>query len=167
MNEQHKIIRRSERKRSLLVLAGFVAMTFGIGSLGFMTGARPDSWYDSLAKPGLMPPDWAFSVIWPALYTLLALAGWQVWRTGGRCARPALLAYGVMLMLLAMWPVVFFGLHRVGFAALELGVLWLASVITFSEFLRISPPSSWLMLPYLLWLVYAGILNITIYLMIA
>lgn len=126
---------------------------------------RPGAWYKQLDKPPWCPPDWLFGPAWTVLYTTIAVSGWLVWRTGGLegPAWAALAIYGVQLVLNAGWSAVFFGMQRPGLALLELIVFWLSILATIIAFHGVYPPAAYLLLPYLAWVSFAGVLNYSLW----
>ena len=145
-----------------LVLLGFIAVCM----VAAMSGAvfKPGPWYRSLAKPSWNPPDWVFPVVWTALYAMMAVAGWLVWRAAGSFAAAAVpLGFFVLqLVLNAGWSAIFFGLRRMDLALVEVVFLWLAifaCIVTFAPF---DTSAAWLMAPYLLWVTIAAYLNYTV-----
>lgn len=134
----------------------------GIGSLATV-GAIP-TWYAALHKPSWNPPNWIFGPVWSLLYLMMAVAAWQVWRTAGWSgARLALGLFAIQLVLNVGWSVVFFGLHRPGWAFVEIVVLWCAILATLLLFRPISPLAALLLVPYLAWVSFASALNFAIW----
>ena len=145
-------------------LAGFLALTLATGLAGsLVTQTSVATWYPTLAKPPLTPPDWVFAPVWTVLYVLMAVAAWRVWLTlPGPGRRIALVVFVLQLVLNLGWSVVFFGLElpRVALAALLALVLAvLADTLLFAQRDRLAAA---LMLPYLAWLGFAGYLNLGI-----
>ena len=97
------------------------------------------------------------------LYVCIAVAGWLVWRDGGAAATPALVVYGVQLLFNAGWSAVFFGLRRVDWAFGELLLLWLSIAATIAAFAPLSTAAALLLAPYLVWVTFAGALNLSIW----
>ncbi len=144
----------------LALLACFAAA--GIG--GLLTAASVDDWYQTLAKPAWTPPDWVFGPVWSALYLMMAVAAWLVWRsTDWSTSRGPLTLFGVQLALNVAWSGCFFALQRPGLALVELVVLLAAIVATTAAFWRNSRLAAVLMLPYLLWSTFALGLNFSIW----
>lgn len=117
-------------------------------------------WYETLAKPAWTPPDWVFGPAWTALYILMAVGAWLVWREGYRPLRSvALTVYGLQLVLNGLWSFLFFGLRNPALGmvdvALLVGMVW----ITTALFAQIQRIAGWLMLPYALWVTFALTLN--------
>jgi len=149
------------------VLIGFLALTLLVGRRGAaVTRPELEGWYRALAKPVWTPPDLAFPVVWTALYILMALAAWRVWREGyGAPRRWALGLWGLQLGLNALWSQLFFGLRDPGLALAELGLLLAVLLATIIVFGRVSRWALWLLLPYLVWTGYALALNAAIWTM--
>lgn len=149
-------------QKSVFGLIGWVLVSLAAGWVGsrFMPGA----WYAGLAKPSWNPPSWVFAPVWSTLYLLMAVAAWLVWRRTGFAGAPAALGMFVLqLVLNSLWSYLFFGLHRPGFALIEIVVLWGAIAATLIAFWRISPPAGALLLPYLAWVSFAAALNLQLW----
>lgn len=153
--------------RRWLVLAGFVVLTLAVGRLGSaITLPALDPWYAGLDKPAFTPPDWAFPVAWTILYILMAVAAWLVWQAAGGFARArgALTLWAVQLALNLGWSAAFFGL-RSPLAGLVVIALLLAAILaTLAAFRRWSGWAAALLLPYLAWVGFASLLNLSIWL---
>ncbi len=144
--------------RLWLCLAGWIAFSFSAAAMGALF--MPGEWYASLKKPSWNPPGWIFGPVWTALYTMMAVAAWLVWRRGGFAAqRKPLMFFLVQLALNAAWTPLFFGLHWTGVAAVEIILLWVAILVTIRAFHPISRPASRLLWPYLAWVSFATVLN--------
>jgi translocator protein len=155
----------TSRRASWLVLLGLLALCFAVGGIGgAVTATSVDSWYRTLAKPGFTPPDWVFGPVWSVLYAMIALAAWLVWRRVG-WREQALRLFFVQLALNLAWSVLFFGLQLI--AAALAGILLLLALIaaTTIAFWRIDRRAGLLLVPYLLWVGYASLLNGAIWLM--
>ena len=146
-------------------LIGFIAVCFTAAGLGAaITATSVGGWYQTLAKPSWSPPDWLFGPVWTALYFLMAVAAWLVWRRGGwTSARGPLGLFGLQLSLNVGWSAIFFGLHSPGFAFLEIVVLWLAIAATATSFRSKSSMAAILLMPYLVWTSFAVVLNLAIW----
>lgn len=153
---------RAEAVRSATALAGWVALTFCAALTGFFS--QPAGYYATLSKPPWSPPPWIFGPVWTLLYLLMALAAWLVWRRGGwRAQRAALGLYLLQLVLNALWTPVFFGLRSPGLALVVIVLLGAAIVLTGRAFRPVSRTASWLLVPYLVWVVFAAALNFSIW----
>jgi len=150
------------RGRRYLALAGWVLLCFAAASLGgiFM----PGEWYSSLKKPSWNPPGWVFGPVWTALYTMMAVSAWLVWKRGGFAAQSRSLSFFlIQLALNAAWTPLFFGLHWTGVAFVEIVLLWLAIAATLGVFYPVSRVAAWLLAPCLAWVSFATILNYTLW----
>jgi translocator protein len=149
--------------RNLLVaLAAFVALTFSAAGIGSAFTARSvRTWYVTLRKPAGNPPASYFGPVWTALYFLMAVAAWNVWRVGGGWdgASPAITIFLIQLALNAVWLVIFFGMRWPGLALIEIILLLAVVLATMILFWRISTLSGALIVPYLAWVTYAAYLN--------
>lgn len=147
-----------------LGLIAWLAMVFVAAALGgYATGTSVNDWYPHLAKPAWTPPDWIFGPVWTVLYGAMAIAAWLVWRRGGfAITSTALALFIIQLVLNTAWSAIFFGMQRPDLAALEIVALWLAILATIIAFWRHSRLASLLLVPYLLWVSYASVLNMAI-----
>ena len=147
--------------RNLVALAGFVALCFAVAAAGgAVTATSVETWYAGLAKPPFNPPDWVFGPVWTALYLMIAVAGWRVWRRRGESgAWLALGAWGLQLSLNLSWSMLFFGAQMIGAALVEIAVLLAAILITAALFWRIDRIAGVLLVPYTAWVSFATVLN--------
>jgi benzodiazapine receptor len=155
------------RVESLIGLVIAVVLCFaaaGIGSL--LTTPSIEGWYAALRKPAWTPPNWVFGPVWSLLYLMMAVAVWLVWnRAGFAGAKVALSLFAVQLILNVAWSGLFFALQRPALAFLDLLLLWVAILATVIAFFPVSAVAGCLLLPYLLWVAYAGSLNLAIMLL--
>ena len=145
-----------------LGLAGWLLVCFAAGGIGsfFM----PDAWYAAINKPTWNPPGWLFGPVWSALYAMMAVAAWLVWRQGGfAMQRRPLGVFFVQLALNSLWSPLFFGLHSPGLAFAEIILLWAAIATTITVFRRVHGVAALLLVPYLLWVSFASLLNFTLW----
>ena len=145
--------------QSCMALAGFIALAFiaPLLSAGLNTG----TWYHTLSLPAWAPPGWLFGPVWTALYVLMGIAAWGVWRRRGWTT--PLKLWLIQLALNAAWTPLFFALHLPGLAFAELVVLWLAIMATLYAFGQVESWSAWLLTPYLAWVTFAAVLNYEIW----
>jgi tryptophan-rich sensory protein len=147
---------------SWLGLLGFAAACFAAALSGAVF--RPGDWYERLAKPWWRPPNWLFGPAWTVLYTMIAISGWLVWRKAGFAGAALPLAiYFVQLALNAAWSGVFFGMRRMDLAFYELCLLWLSILATILAFATVHQGAAWMLVPYLAWVSFAGLLNWTLW----
>jgi len=147
--------------RSVMALVGFVAVCLLVGALGgLFTTSSVDDWYQTLAKPPFNPPDWIFAPVWTALYIAMGIAAWLVWRrVGFSGGKAAFRLFGIQLVLNLFWTALFFGLRAPGIAFLEILLLAVGIAATIAAFRRIDTRAAWLLVPYLGWVLFAGLLN--------
>ncbi len=120
----------------------------------------PDDWYERLHKPPFNPPSWIFGPVWTVLYLLMATAVWLVWMTPKSSLRTrAIIAYLVQLVLNAAWTPIFFRHHHILGALVVIVALWNAIALSIGLFRKCRPLAAGLMVPYLLWVTFATVLN--------
>jgi tryptophan-rich sensory protein len=154
----------------------------------FFTAPSVSGWYQTLDKPTLTPPGYIIALVWVFLFLLMGIslylawaANWQVkitakgwprriWNrwsqkfaTGSWREKNAIIIFGLQLALNMLWSFVFFGLKSPGMAFFELLMLWVAILYTIVNFYRISKPAAYLLIPYILWVTFAGYLNFMIW----
>jgi benzodiazapine receptor len=146
----------------LAVFLALPALAAWIG--GMATASSVGSWYQELAKPEWTPPGSVIGAVWGILYPAMGIAAWLVWlqRDRTRVSEPLLL-WAIHLPFNALWSVCFFGLRSPGLALLEIVVLWGIIAVTTAAFFTRSPLAGALMLPYVLWVAFAGFLNLSIW----
>ena len=152
------------RVRTPLALVFFVGGCLLVGGLaGFATVNGVKAWYPTIAKPSWTPPDAVFGPVWTALYLAMGVAAWRVWRHGPspRVAR-ALTLFGVQLGLNAAWSPIFFALHRPAVALAVIVALDVALAATVLAFRRVDRVAALVLVPYLLWCLFATALNAAI-----
>lgn len=159
--------------RNYIQLFFAVALSQSAGLLGaFFTASSVAVWYPTLVKPALNPPAWVFGPVWTALYVLMGVAAFMVWRVYEKSsgskkhfARIALALFALQLALNAWWSIIFFGQQQLGFALLEVVCLWLAIVATIYYFAKLSRTAAWLLVPYVLWVSFASYLNYSLWML--
>ncbi len=135
----------------------------GLGSIA--TTSSIPTWYRTLNKPSWTPPSWLFGPVWTLLYVLMGVALFLVWRRGWNApnVRPAIVLFAAQLIVNAGWSAVFFGLRSPSGGLAVLVVLWLLIAATTVAFYGQNITAGLLMLPYLAWVTFAGVLNATIW----
>jgi len=131
----------------------------------YFTVTRSGSWYRFIEKPEWNPPDWVFGPVWTALYIMMGIAFYLVWKSNVPISkkRKAIILWGVQLILNFFWSYIFFGQEQIFGAFLEIIVLWLFILLTIFAFARINKWAAWLMVPYIGWVSFAALLNFTIW----
>ena len=154
-------------RQNLSLLALLVVLVEAGGFLsGFLSGSGRNQ-YQNLARPDFAPPGWVFPIVWILLYFLMAVALYRVLQSSnyGKQVGKAVLYFIIQLALNYLWSFIFFKCQLYGLAFIELLVLLFFVIVTTIEFARIDKTSALLMLPYILWLCFAGLLNFLIWLM--
>ena len=153
---------QSSTLRSALALVGWLALSFSAAAVGgcFM----PGEWYAQLRKPAWNPPNWIFGPVWTALYAVMAVVAWLVWKRGGLARqRRALSLFLFQLLFNALWSPLFFGLKNPALAFVDIVLLWLALLATVLAFWKARPVAGVLLIPYLAWVTFASALNFSLW----
>lgn len=145
-------------------LISCIAIPLIVGGVSALLTRGSMETFASVNKPPLSPPGWLFPIVWTILYILMGVASYLV-LTSGKMNRTALTVYGIQLAFNFLWPILFFNLELYLFSFIWLVILWLLILITTVLFYIISKPAGYLMIPYLLWVTFAGYLNLAIYLL--
>ncbi len=134
-----------------------------VGSI-FTTPSIP-GWYAGLVKPPFNPPGWVFAPVWTILYAMMGLAAYLVYDKGPRRpeVRKALAVFAIQLVLNALWSIVFFGARQILGAVIVIILLWVMILVTIRLFSRISKTAAYLLIPYILWVSFAAVLNISLF----
>lgn len=142
-----------------------LAIPLGVGGLSALITGDTMGAYGQMVQPPLSPPGWVFPVVWSLLYLLMGYASYRVLMADVAQARKrrALTLYGAQLTVNFLWPLVFFGLQWYLVAFFVLLVLWVLILLTIRAFSGIDEVAADLMLPYLLWVTFAGYLNFGVY----
>ncbi|MCX6285149.1 MAG: tryptophan-rich sensory protein [Bacteroidetes bacterium] len=146
-------------------LAASLLLPLGVGAVaGLFTAKAVPEWYASLNRPSFSPPNWVFGPVWTALYILLGVSLYLVWKLeSGKERNLAILAFLLQLVLNFGWSFLFFYFRMIGFALAEIVLLWIAIVIMLYLFFKIRPIAAYINIPYLLWVTFASILNSAYY----
>lgn len=148
----------------VLGLVAWLAVSFAASAVGAIASIQARPFYAQLVQPAWAPPGWLFGPVWTVLYAMMAVAAWLVWRTGGfRSQRTALSLFLVQLALNALWSWLFFHWQLGALAFLDILVLWVLILATLAAFWRARPLAGVLLLPYLLWVGFAAMLNYTVW----
>jgi tryptophan-rich sensory protein len=147
-----------------LIISVLVCLAAGfIGSLATMKAIPV--WFAGLKKPSFSPPNYLFGPVWTALFIMMAVAAFLVWRRGFETqpVKIALIVFGVQLIFNVLWSVLFFGLKMPGLAFLEIILLWVLILATILFFRRVTTVAAWLLVPYILWVSFASVLNYSLW----
>jgi tryptophan-rich sensory protein len=172
-----------------LLISIIICEFAGVIGSGF-TISQINSWYLHLKKPFFNPPNWIFGPVWTTIFILMGISLYLVWNEkfvikneiGKKSKKPCnkwsqkfldgswkkaniILIFATQLVLNVLWSVTFFGFHSPAVAFFELLMLWFAIVFTIVNFYRVSKTASLLLIPYILWVTFAGILNLFIWIL--
>lgn len=150
----------------MLVISLLVAQLAGvIGSL--FTFPSISSWYLFLNKPFFSPPNWVFGPVWTTFYTFIGISAYLVWRKTqfSKKSLPFWRAYSIQLGLNTLWSIIFFGLENPLVAFIEIIILWYFIFRTIQEAAKIDSRTMYLLYPYLAWVSFASLLNLSIWLL--
>ena len=156
------------QSNDIVKLAVSVIICIIPGFVGSMINMKAiPAWYAFIEKPSFAPPNWVFAPVWTALYIVMGVALFLVWRSGaGRPGfRGAMLAFAVQLVLNAVWTPVFFGLRSPLGALFVIAFMWISILITILRFFPFSRTAGVLLIPYLAWVSFATVLNFSFYLL--
>lgn len=149
-----------------IVVAILICLLIGFLS-SFATRSSVNDWYVTLNKPSFNPPNEIFAPVWTVLYILMGTAAGIVWSKGFHhiWVKTALYHFGFQLLFNALWSIVFFGLKSPFWALLVILTLLTLIILTIKWFKIVSKLAAWLLVPYLLWVGFAAVLNYNIWLL--
>ena len=143
-----------------------IAIPLAVGGLSALFTAGNMKLFEEINKPPLSPPGWLFPVVWTILYVLMGIALYLVVMTKTRENKtPAIISFGVQLFFNFFWSIIFFNAQAYLFAFIWLILLWVAIVVNIYLFNKINSTSAKLLIPYLVWVTFAGYLNLGIYIL--
>jgi len=147
-----------------LIISIIICQLAGVFGSIFTTPAIP-TWYAILQKPSFTPPNWVFAPVWTTLFLLMGISVFLVWRKGIENPRVnlALRFFIIQLVLNSIWSVLFFGLKSPILGFVEIILLWTFILLTILYFFKISRMAGILLLPYILWVSFAAVLNFSIW----
>ncbi len=149
-------------------LAIFIIIPLFVGFIGsIFTTPNIPTWYTSLIKPVFNPPNWIFGPVWTILYILMGVAAFLIWQKGikKKKVKVAIYIFAAQLFLNMLWSILFFGLQNPLLAFIEIIILWALILLTIIKFSEISKKAAYLLIPCILWVSFAVILNLFIYLL--
>lgn len=154
--------------RNFLMLLVSILLCLGAGLIGtlFTITAIP-TWYAGLIKPSFSPPNYLFGPVWTVLYILMGISLFLIWKHGTRTkkVKNALYLFGIQLALNAIWSPIFFGAKNLLLALLIIVLLWIFILKTIIAFAKTDKLASYLLYPYILWVSFASVLNLSIWLL--
>ena len=140
-------------------------ITVGLGSLGgIFTISEIPNWYAGLQKPSFNPPNWLFGPVWTLLYILMGISVYLIWKQPVSTERnTGLILFVIQFVLNFCWSIIFFKQHQLGWALVEIIVMWVFILLTIIWFGKMSSTASWLLVPYISWVSFAALLNAAIW----
>ena len=152
------------KQKQILGLVAWLLVSFVASAVGAVASIHARSFYGQRVQPAWAPPGSVFGPVWTTLYVLMAIAAWLVWRAGGfRAHRQALTLFLLQLAFNALWSWLFFAWHLGALALVDVLVLWVFILATLVLFWRVRPLAGVLLVPYLLWVSFASVLNYSVW----
>lgn len=149
----------AKQQSKLLKLIFSIGLPLAVGFAGgISTSQAISSWYVYLNKPSFSPPNWLFGPVWLLLYILMGVSLYLVW-TSKKKNIVAVEIFLIQLLLNYFWSYIFFGLHNIGLAFVEIIALWFSILFVAFKFWKINKTSTYLLVPYLAWVSFATLLN--------
>ncbi|MDD3225785.1 MAG: tryptophan-rich sensory protein [Clostridium sp.] len=158
---------KENREKNIGDLIISIIIAEGVGILGGILGMTNSINYMEFKKPSFSPPSCVFPIVWTILYLFMGIAAYRVWIKGkqGEKITKAGVLYIIQLILNFLWPIIFFRFELYGVAFFELLLLLVIVIMTAFEFYKIDKIAGYLMIPYILWLLFAGVLNYSIWML--
>jgi len=147
------------KKLIISILLPFIIS--GIGSI--FTSNSISTWYAELIKPSFNPPSWIFGPVWTILYLIIGISFYLIWIK--KFDKITYIIYGIQLLLNGLWTIIFFGFKSPFYALIEIILLWISILLTIIYFYKINKISAYLLIPYILWVTFATILNFSLFIL--
>jgi tryptophan-rich sensory protein len=152
------------KKGTKLSLSILLPLIVGAVS-GYFTASNIENWYVTLIKPSFNPPNYLFGPVWTSLYVLMGISCFLIWNSSSIHKNKLIAIYLFQLTLNFCWSFIFFKFHAIGLAAVEIVILWLSILTMMIMFYKNNKWAALINIPYLLWVSFASVLNISIYLL--
>lgn len=150
----------------IIKLLASIFICLAAGAIGATSTVNSvNSWYTTLIKPSFSPPNWIFGPVWTTLFIMMGIAFFLVWVYGekkNKLRKPALILFLVHLVFNTLWSIFFFGMQSPLLGFIDIVILWLMIATLAYLFYQVKKPAAYLMLPYLLWVSFASVLNFSI-----
>ncbi len=143
----------------------YIAVPLLVGAVAAFLTRDSMNIYQNIVQPPLAPPGWLFPVVWTILYTLMGISSYIISQTPDLRRKSALTVYALQLAVNFFWSLIFFNARAYLFAFIWLLLLWVLIIVMIQRFAKISKPAAYLQIPYLLWVTFAGYLNLAIYIL--
>ena len=165
--EIYQLIKNLDKKNILwLFLFIFLCLIFGNDIGGYFTFISVETWYQTLNKPSFNPPDWVFGPVWTALYVLMGISIWLIWRKKPSINRTiGIRVFWLQLFFNIFWTYLFFGIQRIDLGFFEIIFLIFLILINIIYFLKINTAAGYLLIPYFIWVLYASLLTYNIWIL--
>ena len=151
--------------KKIISLLIFNLLAFGASAWGsYVTNLYKEPWYSMITKPTFNPPEWVFAPVWITLYIAMSVAIWLIWINPQRKEK-IIYIYFIHLLINGSWSIFFFGLHLILASLIVIGIIIFFVVWLIKLYYPINKLSSFLMIPYLMWLSYAFVLNFYIFIL--
>ena len=154
------------RRIDLFKLAASLCSCYLAALIGSMfTTPNVPTWYATLARPTFAPPDWVFAPVWTALFTLMGISAYLVWREGidDPGVKVGLEVFAFQLVVNVTWSAAFFGLRSPLAGLVLIALLWALIALNIQKFRQVSKMAAALLLPYIIWVSFAAVLNFEIW----
>ena len=152
------------KQNQIAGFVGWLVVVFFAAAIGAAASIHAGSFYAQLIRPDWAPPSWLFGPVWTVLYAFMGIAAWLIWRVGGfRASQSTLIIFLAQLAFNALWSWLFFGWYRGALAFADILLLLALIVAMLISFWRIKPLAGVLLVPYFLWVVFASVLNYSIW----
>jgi len=144
-----------------------IILPLSLGAIaGMFTSQSVPEWYATLNRPSFNPPNWIFGPVWTTLYILMGISFFLIWKQEVSKERNrAVLIFLLQLLLNFAWSFIFFYFNMIGLALVEIILLWISIVLMLVVFYKIKPLTSYINIPYLLWVTFATVLNASYYIL--
>ena len=151
--------------KKIISLLVFIILAFGASAWGgLVTSFYKEPWYSTIIKPEFNPPDWIFAPVWITLYIAMSVAAWLIWINPKRVEK-IIYIYFIHLLINGSWSIFFFGLHLILASLIVIAIIIFFVIWLIKLYYPINKISSFLMVPYLVWLSYAFVLNFYIFIL--
>jgi len=141
-----------------------ITICLAVGGIsGYITADAIPDWYVNINKPSFNPPNWLFGPVWTTLYIMMGIAFFLIWKSHSPLKHKAMLIFSVQLILNFFWSILFFNFHLLGIALIEILCMWLFILLSIISFYPVSKVAAYLLIPYLLWVSFASVLNFAIW----
>ncbi len=152
------------KNRNIVIFVGFIFLCQLAGVIGsIFTTPAISGWYAGIQKPAFSPPNWIFAPVWITLFVLMGISISLIWLSEkNKVRKKAISVFFIQLFLNTLWSIIFFGLKNPFLAFIEISVLWFAILYTIILFKKIKKPAAIILIPYILWVSFATVLNLVI-----